>query len=63
MHGFGTFTWPDGRKYTGQFVDNYREGEGTYTWPDSSNYSGGWLRGKYHGSGTFSQASGKTVKA
>ena len=26
MHGKGTFTWPDGTMYEGQYANNLREG-------------------------------------
>jgi hypothetical protein len=32
MNGLGTHTWPDGRKFTGNYVDNKRHGEGVVTW-------------------------------
>lgn len=28
-HGFGTYTWPDGSRFTGMFYLSYREGYGT----------------------------------
>ena len=32
MHGTGTYTWPDGRKYEGMYSDDKKEGEGEYIW-------------------------------
>jgi hypothetical protein len=34
MHGHGIFVWPDGRKYTGSYVYDVKEGEGRFEWPD-----------------------------
>ena len=34
MHGEGTYTWKDGRKYVGQYVDDRKNGFGVYTWAD-----------------------------
>ena len=46
MNGHGTFTWPDGRTYVGDFVDDKKEGNGNFTWPDGRTYEGGWKNGK-----------------
>ena len=32
MDGEGVFTWPDGRKYTGQYRDDKKEGYGVFEW-------------------------------
>ena len=29
--GWGTYTWPDGRKYEGEWKNGEWDGEGTYT--------------------------------
>jgi hypothetical protein len=34
MEGSGLFTWPDGRRYDGEYVDDKKEGEGSFYWPD-----------------------------
>jgi len=26
MEGYGVFTWPDGRKYEGEYIDDKKEG-------------------------------------
>ena len=46
MHGRGVFTWPDGRKYEGEYVNDKKHGEGVFTWPDGRKYVGGWYDGK-----------------
>ena len=38
----GTYTWPDGTKYVGEFKSGNRTGQGTQTWPDGSKYEGEW---------------------
>lgn len=53
MHGMGLFTWSDGRKYEGEYVDDKKEGKGTFTWPDGRKYIGGWKNGKQHGNGDY----------
>jgi len=42
MHGEGIFTWDDGRKYVGGYVDDKKEGHGIFSWPDGRTYEGGW---------------------
>ena len=40
MHGNGSFTWSDGKKYEGGQLDDKKEGYGTFTWPDGKQYKG-----------------------
>ena len=48
MHGFGIFTWPDGRVYEGEYKNNLKWGHGKFTWPDKEEtgksriYEGKW---------------------
>ena len=53
MHGKGTFTWPDGRKYEGDYKDDKKEGVGLFVWADGRKYNGCWKDGKQHGEGMF----------
>ena len=46
MHGKGTFNWPDGRQFVGEYVEGIKEGNGVFTWPDGRVYDGGWQAGK-----------------
>jgi hypothetical protein len=32
MEGYGIFTWPDGRKYEGEYIDDKKEGNGIFYW-------------------------------
>ena len=47
--GKGTFVWPDGKQYTGDWQNGKRSGEGTSTWPDGAHYKGGYLENKKQG--------------
>lgn len=38
MHGFGTFLWPDGRKYEGEYQYNKKHGRGILTKADGQEY-------------------------
>ena len=46
MDGTGVFTWADGRKYEGEYVEDKKEGHGIFTWPDQRRYDGQWKDGK-----------------
>ncbi len=35
-------TWPDGKKYVGEFKNDTMDGQGTMTWPDGSIEKGLW---------------------
>ena len=51
MHGKGTFYYPDGKKYVGEFINGKRHGEGTITYPDGSAYIGKFNDGEAVGLG------------
>lgn len=46
MHGEGVFTWLDGKKYTGGYQNDKREGYGIFDYPDGKRYSGFWKNSK-----------------
>lgn len=60
MQGYGVYTWPDNRKYEGQYANDKKQGFGIYTWPDGRVYEGYWMDGKQHDLGVIRQ--GKDVK-
>ncbi|XVF25969.1 hypothetical protein REPUB_Repub13aG0259800 [Reevesia pubescens] len=49
---------PNGDYYTGQWLDNFPNGQGKYLWTDGCMYLGEWQRGKTMGRGRFSWPSG-----
>jgi len=51
MHGEGEFSWPDGKRYTGWYLNNKKCGLGTFIWPDGRKYVGFWMDGYMHGRG------------
>ena len=59
MHGKGVYTWPDGRKYDGDYVDNKMHGKGVYTWPDGAKYDGDFVDDKIHGKGVYTWPNGR----
>ena len=46
MHGKGAFTWPDGRRYIGEYANDKKEGFGEFIWQDGRGYRGEWLNGR-----------------
>ena len=42
MHGYGVYTWKDGRKYEGEYLYDKKHGFGVYTWADGRRYAGEW---------------------
>ena len=59
MEGEGIFTWEDGRKYHGEYVNDKKCGSGTFEWPDGRKYIGAWENGKQHGEGLYIDRNGK----
>lgn len=58
VNGQGTYTWPDGQKYVGQFKNAKRTGQGTYTWTDGRKYVGQWKDNNRNGDGTMTYPNG-----
>ena len=57
----GTFIWPDGEKYVGEFRDDKRSGQGTFTWSNGEKYVGEFRDNKRNGKGTRYSASGSVL--
>lgn len=68
MHGKGVYTWKDGRRYEGEYLNDKKhvdfksyylhsyfnnQGYGTYAWADGRKYVGEWKLGKQHGKGKY----------
>lgn len=45
-HGFGLYTWADGRRYEGYWAFGKQHGEGKYILPDGASKIGVWEDGK-----------------
>jgi hypothetical protein len=61
--GKGTKIMPNGDRYTGEFRDDYRDGQGVYVWGANTPWSGDRYEGDYHhdlrdGWGIYQWASG-----
>ena len=59
IKGFGTYSWLDGRKYQGEWLDNNMDGMGVYTWADGRCYMGEYKDDKKHGFGIYKWADGR----
>jgi hypothetical protein len=46
MDGKGVFTWPDGRKYIGSYLNDVKHGPGEFFWSDGRKFIGVWENGK-----------------
>ena len=51
---FGTYTFPDGQKYVGEWRDNQRHGRGAETFPDGRKDVGEFRHSKFVGSAVVS---------
>ena len=58
-NGLGTYAYPDGRIYVGEFKEGSFHGRGIYSWPDGRVYVGEFKNGKRNGEGTLAQSQGK----
>lgn len=46
MHGYGVYTFADGRRYEGEYRNNMKNGYGVYTWSQGTRWEGEWVDGK-----------------
>ena len=63
MHGSGTFSWADGRRYEGEYVNDQKEGKGIYYYHDGRKYDGEWKNNRQDGVGYFTDLQGVVTKA
>ena len=56
---FGTYTFANGEKYVGEYLDSKHHGQGTYTWPSGEKHVGEYRNGKMHGPGTHTWPDGE----
>jgi len=61
-NGQGTITYPNGRKYVGEWKDGLPNGQGTETTTDGSKYVGEFKDGIEHGQGTYIYHDGRKYK-
>ncbi|GCA62955.1 hypothetical protein KIPB_006932 [Kipferlia bialata] len=59
MHGYGTYSRPNGSKYKGGWTDGMASGPGSSTYTSGDEYYGEWKDGRFNGQGTYVWQSGK----
>ncbi|CAL1536373.1 unnamed protein product [Lymnaea stagnalis] len=59
---WGTFVWPNGSKYEGEYCNNARHGKGRQTWSDGSFYNGEFENDLRHGVGSISWSNGENYE-
>ncbi len=59
-NGFGTYRFPSGEVYIGQFSEGLQQGQGTFIWPNGDKYEGSFLKGYQTGYATFTWADGQS---
>jgi hypothetical protein len=57
-NGEGTFAYPDGSRYEGEFLNGQPDGIGTWFFPNEDRYVGGFKNGLQEGKGTITYANG-----
>ncbi|ANS03892.1 serine protease [uncultured Mediterranean phage uvDeep-CGR2-AD3-C191] len=58
QNGYGTYTWPNGDKYVGEFRNGKKHGQGTATYADGDKYVGEYRNDKRTGQGTYTWPNG-----
>ena len=58
INGKGTFKWPNGDQYNGEWKNEKPHGLGTFKWVDGTKYIGDWKFGLQDGQGTVTWANG-----
>ena len=56
--GQGTFTYPNGEKYVGDWKNGKYHGHGTFTYPDGNMYVGEFKDDDMEGKGTYTWGKG-----
>ena len=59
MQGFGTYTYPDGSTYCGEWVGDKHHGRGDFTFANGTSYSGEWKEHLMHGKGVYTDHLGR----
>jgi hypothetical protein len=58
--GYGTYVYPTGDKYEGNWKDYRKNGHGVFTWVNGNKYDGNWENDQITGQGTFTWSNGNS---
>jgi len=58
-NGQGTYIYPNGEKYVGDWKNGKYHGHGTYSWSNGNKYVGEWKGGNLNGQGTYTFPDGR----
>lgn len=58
MHGKGTYIFPNGNRYEGEWMDDMKSGYGILFYVNGEKYEGFWELDKAHGKGTLTYING-----
>ena len=59
--GQGTYIYPNGEKYEGDWKNGKYPGHGTYSWSNRNKYEGQFKNWNWHGHGKFSVPNGHHI--
>lgn len=62
-NGMGTYTYSDGSRWVGEFIDGMPEGQGTCYYANGDRYVGGWRAHAPHNEGVMHYTSGRVFGA
>lgn len=62
LQGTGTYAYPDGSRYEGNFRNGKPDGQGVFYYPNGDRYEGQLLRGLRHGHGLLYHENGSVTK-
>jgi hypothetical protein len=55
---YKAYTWPNGDRYEGYWLNDKQNGKGSYTWPNGNRYEGDWVNGERNGKGIMTWPNG-----
>ena len=58
FQGKGTYAWPDGARYDGEWLEGLMHGQGRYLYANGDVYEGGFRRDQRHGVGRLVEGGG-----
>ncbi|MDX5324978.1 MAG: phospholipid carrier-dependent glycosyltransferase [Bacteroidota bacterium] len=60
--GHGTYRWPDGRVYEGEWLNGQKSGQGTLKFPDGRIFEGLWQNDLQNGPGVLKNSDGTIIQ-